>query len=77
MDCHRVRFVLAEKGINVGDEWAYRSYIEGGSLESALGLASLPGVDWLRLERYIELQQLDTYGYECEFGSSSGHIATG
>ena len=26
----------AEKGINVGDEWTYRSYIEGGSLATAI-----------------------------------------
>ena len=26
----------AEKGINVGDEWTYRSYIEGGSLGAAI-----------------------------------------
>ena len=25
-----------KKGINVGDEWAYRSYIQGGSLASAV-----------------------------------------
>ncbi|MBN2291939.1 MAG: hypothetical protein JXM70_05905 [Pirellulales bacterium] len=37
----KLRFVdrqrkAAEKGINVGDEWAYRSYIEGGSLAAAI-----------------------------------------
>ncbi len=37
----KLRFVdrqrkAAEKGINVGDEWAYRSYIEGGSLGAAI-----------------------------------------
>lgn len=39
----KLRFVdrqrkAAEKGINVGDEWAYRSYIEGGSLGAAIWL---------------------------------------
>ncbi len=37
----KLRFVdrerkAAAKGINVGDEWAYRSYIEGGSLAAAV-----------------------------------------
>ena len=37
----KIRFVdrerkAAEKGINVGDEWAYRSYLEGGSLAAAI-----------------------------------------
>ena len=27
----------AEKGINVGDEWTYRSFIEGGTLAAASG----------------------------------------
>ncbi|MBN2021855.1 MAG: hypothetical protein JW809_03600 [Pirellulales bacterium] len=37
----KLRFVdrdrrAAEKGINVGDEWAYRSYVEGGTLGAAI-----------------------------------------
>ncbi|MCE5269566.1 MAG: hypothetical protein LLG00_16945 [Planctomycetaceae bacterium] len=48
----------AEKGINVGDEWTYRSFIEGGSLATAIwsfqGITEDRFKDGLPLEMTIE-----------------------
>ncbi len=49
----------AEKGVNVGDEWTYRSYIEGGSLAAAVwtfdGVTEAKFPDGLPLELTIEV----------------------
>ena len=50
---------LVEKGVNVGNEWAYRSYIEGGTLAAAIwtfeGLTASDFKDGIPLEMSIRV----------------------
>jgi ABC-type transport system involved in multi-copper enzyme maturation permease subunit len=49
----------AEKGINVGDEWGYRSYIQGGTRAAAIwtfeGVRQQDFPDGIRIEMTIEI----------------------
>ncbi len=45
---------LADKGINVGDEWSYRGYIEGGSLGA--GVWTFEGVTRKQFPERIQLE---------------------
>jgi len=61
---------LVDKGINVGNEWAYRSYIEGGTLATAIwtfeGLRSQDFKEGIPLEMVIRVFR--TYKGEIERG---------
>jgi ABC-type transport system involved in multi-copper enzyme maturation permease subunit len=62
--------VEKEKGINVGDEWAYRSYIDGGTLAAAIWT-----FDDIRPEDFPERLQIEmTLGV---FRTTMGNIVEG
>ena len=73
----RLRFLdrdgkLVDKGVNVGNEWSYRSYIEGGTLATAIwtfeGLKKRDFTDGVPLEMIIRVFR--TYKGEIERGIS-------
>lgn len=61
---------VVDKGVNVGNEWAYRSYIEGGTLATAIwtfdGLKKYNYTDGVPLEMIIRVFR--TYKGEIEKG---------
>lgn len=63
---------VVDKGVNVGNEWAYRSYIEGGTLATAIwtfeGLKRQNFTDGVPLEMVIRVFR--TYKGEIERGIS-------